>query len=90
MGPVIVAHGLGCSTAWGFFSDQGLNLCPLPQQVDSYPLRHQGSPGLPCFNNGAYWEFWAVQWLGLGTFTAEGPVSIPGQGTKILQVMWHS
>ena len=27
----------------------------------------------------------AVQWLGVGTFTAEGPGSIPGQGTKIPQ-----
>ena len=27
--------------------------------------------------------FLAVQWLGLGTFTAVG--SIPGQGTKILK-----
>ena len=26
----------------------------------------------------------AVQWLGLGTFTARGPASVPGQGTKIL------
>ena len=32
----------------------------------------------------------AVQWLGLGAFTAEGPGSIPGQGTKILQATWHS
>ena len=24
-----------------------------------------------------------VQWLGLGAFTAKGPGSIPGQGTKI-------
>ena len=31
----------------------------------------------------------AVQWLGLGTFTAEGPGSIPGWGTKILQAKWH-
>ena len=30
-----------------------------------------------------------VRWLGLHTFTAEGVGSIPGQGTKILQVMWH-
>ena len=27
----------------------------------------------------------AVQWLGLRTFTAEGPGSIPSQGNKILQ-----
>ena len=29
--------------------------------------------------------FLVVQWLGLCTLTAEGPGSIPGQGTKILQ-----
>ena len=28
----------------------------------------------------------AVQWLGLGTFTAEGLGSVPGRGTKILHV----
>ena len=30
-----------------------------------------------------------VQWLGLHTLTAEGPSSIPGQGTKIPQVVLH-
>ena len=30
-----------------------------------------------------------VQWLGLHMLTAEGPGSVPGQGTKILQAMWH-
>ena len=30
----------------------------------------------------------AVQWLGPGTLTAEGPGSIPGQGTKISEVTW--
>ena len=29
----------------------------------------------------------AVQWLGLHAFTAEGPDSIPGWGTKIQQAM---
>ena len=29
----------------------------------------------------------AVQWLGLGTLTAEDPGLIPGQGTKILQAV---
>ena len=28
-----------------------------------------------------------VQWLGLHAFTAEGPGSIPGQGTKIPQAV---
>ena len=29
----------------------------------------------------------AVQWLELWAFTAEGPSSIPGQGTKIPQIV---
>ena len=36
------------------------------------------------------WEFLAVQWLGVGAFTAEGLGSIPSWGTKIPQAMWHS
>ena len=30
------------------------------------------------------------QWLGLSTFTAMGPGSNPGQGTKISHAVWHS
>ena len=33
-----------CSVASGSFLDQGLNLCLLHWQADSYPLCHQGSP----------------------------------------------
>ena len=43
-GSVIVAHGPSCSAACGIFPGQGLNPCPLHWQVDSQPLRHQGSP----------------------------------------------
>ena len=32
----------------------------------------------------------AVQWLGLHALTAQGPDSIPGQGTKIPQAARHS
>ena len=32
----------------------------------------------------------ADQWLGISVFTAMGPGSIPGQGTKILQAVWYS
>ena len=32
-------------------------------------------------------KFPSSQWLRLCTFTAEGPGSIPGQGTKIPQAM---
>ena len=44
MGSGVVVHGLSCSPAYEIFLDQGLNPCPLYWQVDSYPLRPQGSP----------------------------------------------
>ena len=43
-GSVVVAHGPSCSAACGILPDQGSNLRPLPQQADSQPLSHQGSP----------------------------------------------
>ena len=43
-GSVVVAHGPSCSAACGILPDQGSNPCPLHWQVDSQPLRHQGSP----------------------------------------------
>ena len=42
--PLVVLHGFSCPTACGIFLDQGLNLCPLHWQVDTYPLDHHGSP----------------------------------------------
>ena len=42
-GSVVVAHGPRCSTVCGIFPVQGSNPCPLHWQVDSQPLRHQGS-----------------------------------------------
>ena len=30
-----------------------------------------------------------VWWLGLCSFTAKGPGSVPGWGTKILQALWR-
>ena len=42
-GSAIVAHGPSRSMARGIFPDQGPNPCPLHWQVDSQPLRHQGS-----------------------------------------------
>ena len=43
-GSAAVAHGPSRSAACGIFPDQGSNPCPLNQQADSQPLRHQGSP----------------------------------------------
>ena len=43
-GSVVVAHRLICSAACGIFPDQGSNPGPQHWQVDSQPLRHQGSP----------------------------------------------
>ena len=45
-GSAIVAHGPSRSAARGILPDQGPNPCPLHQQADSQPLRHQGSPHL--------------------------------------------
>ena len=39
-GSVVVTHGHSCLVACGIFLDQGLNLCPLHWQLDSYPLCH--------------------------------------------------
>ena len=50
-GSVVVAHGPSCSAACGIFPDQGLNPCPLHQQADSQPLRHQGSLAILIFKN---------------------------------------
>ena len=43
---VVEVPGLSCSAACGIFLDQGLNSSPLRWQMDSYPLRYQGSPTL--------------------------------------------
>ena len=50
-GLVVVAHGPSCSAACGIFPDQGSNPCALHWQVDSQPLRHQGSPSKSIFND---------------------------------------
>ena len=46
----VVMHGVSCSAAGGIFSDQGLKVCPLHWQADSYPLHHQGSPTGVCLS----------------------------------------
>ena len=43
-GALALEHGLRYSVACGIFLDQGLNLCPLNWQADSFPLCCQGSP----------------------------------------------
>ena len=43
-GSAAMAHGPSPSAACGILPDRGMNLCPLHQQADSQPLRHQGSP----------------------------------------------
>ena len=43
-GLAVAEPGLSCSAARGVFPDQGWSPRPLRWQVDSYPMRHQGSP----------------------------------------------
>ena len=45
----VVVHGLSCPAACGIFPDQVSNPCPLPWQVDSSLLSHQGSPRICVF-----------------------------------------
>ena len=42
--------GLVAPWACGILLDQASDLCPLPWQADTYPLRHQGNPTLTFFN----------------------------------------
>ena len=44
--PVAEVLGFSCSEACGIFPEQESNPCPLHQQVDSYSLYHQASPGV--------------------------------------------
>ena len=53
-GSAVMAHGRSRSAACGIFLDQGTNPCPLHQQADSQPLRHQGSP---------QYIFWLWLWV---------------------------
>ena len=53
---VVVTYGLSCSATRGVFLDQGWNLRRLHWQMDSYPLRHQGSPDI-CFLNPHFFFF---------------------------------
>ena len=48
--PGVLAHRLSCSSAYGFFPDQGLNRHPLHWQADSLQLSHQGSLIIPIKN----------------------------------------
>ena len=45
----LCVHGLSCSRTRGIFLDQGLKLCPLHWQADSYPLYHKERPILSSF-----------------------------------------
>ncbi|XP_030715399.1 lymphocyte antigen 96 isoform X1 [Orcinus orca] len=50
-GSVAMTHGPSPSAACGIFLDRGTNPCPLHQEADSQPLRHQGSPNYFLFKN---------------------------------------
>ena len=45
---------------------------------------------IPCSLKQSQGNSLAVQWLGCCAFTAEGPGSTPGQGTKTLQALWQN
>ena len=60
---VVMAHRLSCSVACGIFTDRGLNPCPLHWEVDSQPLRHQGSPCLAFLIAPPFSVLWRTGWF---------------------------
>ena len=60
-GSVVVAHGPSRSAACGIPPDQGSNPCTLHWQAASQPLRHQGSPAFPIFDD----ILWSIKVLNL-------------------------
>lgn len=55
----VVEHDLSCFSTSGIFLDQGLNLCSLHWQADSYLPHHQGSPKellLTFIDRHVYWQ----------------------------------
>ena len=54
--------GLSCSSACEVFPHQGLNPCLLHWQVDSLPLRHQGSPPETVMQPLSHVQLFATPW----------------------------
>ena len=80
---------LGSYKYSGFFLWQELCAGPVPpSSVGSHLDRMLNSMRTRAILNLSLGNSLVVQWLGLSSFTAEDPGSIPGQGTKIPQAMW--
>ena len=99
-GSVVVAHGASCSAACRIFPDQGPNPCPLHWQVDSEPLRHQGSPGLGFLSGSSCIRArcGTAEASGLrGSETQKGAslvaqwlrICLPIQGTRVRALVWE-
>ena len=74
----------------GLLSLPPKSISSLSIYLSPIPSDHFTSPGKLCWvslKRPNPWNSLVVQWLGLGSFTAVGPGSIPGLGTKILQAM---
>ena len=70
-GSVIVAHGPSCSAACGILPDQGSNPCPLHQQADSQPLRHQGSPNCKLLKEDNQRQYFLAFWVRMDLLQTE-------------------
>ena len=92
----VVEHDLSCFSTSGIFLDQGLNLCSLHWQADSYLPHHQGSPGGPFIDARTEhpkdcspfsdltvsFPFWKnFQWLQI--FTDKFQILRPGSGHRL-------
>ena len=74
-------HVFSCSAAHGICPGQDSNLRPLHWQVDSYTLRHQGSPSVPFLS--------ALQAGGLSDAGTWLPESHSSSGTGMLVCEWE-
>ena len=65
----LVAHGLSCPAACGFFPDQGWNLCPLHWEVGSWPLEPP-EVSVACFmlNKPHGWFWGSLIWWPISPF----------------------
>ena len=77
-GSVIVAHGPSCSAACGILPDQGSNPCPLHQQADSQPLRHQGSPNCKLLKEDNQRQYFLAFWVRMDLLQTEVQIGGPG------------
>ena len=94
---VIAARGLSSCGSWvcqskacGVLLDQGSSLCPLPWQVDSSPLNHQGSPPCGLLNRLVWASLQHGSWVPRVSIPGGRKWGLEGLNTVILSFLLYS